>query len=370
MLRITGGMLGLGLVAAACGGSDSTAPATTADAAATTGTTARPAGVDYSKLTGTLNASGATFPKAYYDEAIAAFKEKAKGVTVNYGGGGSGKGRQDLADQIVDWAGTDGTVAEADKAKYKGGEFFYFPTVVAPITMAYNLDSVDKLQLSPSTIAKIYQRDVKSWDDAVIAADNPGVKLPATPIVVARRSDSSGTTSNFTAFLDKAVGTGGDGTWKLKSGSTIEWPADAQAGEGNGGVSKIVKDTKGAIGYVDLSDAKAAGLKFATVKNKSGKFVAPTLEATSAAAAGVGVKPDLTFSLAWADGEAAYPIAAQTWIIVYKKQADKVKGEATKAFLQFLLTDGQTIAPELDFGPLPKDLLAKAVAQLDQLQIG
>jgi phosphate transport system substrate-binding protein len=389
-VRLAGGLLTIGLIAG-CGSSKTAATVTTTTAkagttvaaaattvaaaattavAATAAKPAAPAAMDLSTMTGTLNASGATFPKAFYDEAIAAFKTKAKGITINYGGGGSGKGRQDLADQVTDWAGSDGTVAEADKAKYKGGEFLYFPTVVAPITLSYNLDGVDKLQLSAGTVAKIYQREIKSWDDAAIAADNPGVKLPATPIVAAHRSDSSGTTSNFTSFLDKAVGTGGDGSWKLKAGSTVEWPADTQGGDGNGGVAKIVKDTKGAIGYVDLSDAKAAGLKFATVKNKAGKFVAPTLEATSAAAAGATIKPDLTFSLAWADGDAAYPIAAQTWIIVYKKQADKTKGEATKAFIQYVLTDGQTLAPKLDFGPLPKDLAAKAIAQLDQIQLG
>ena len=376
--RTAGTLLAGALVVAACGSSkssDATSTTIKAGAATTTASAATTAAAITTtkaelKLSATLNASGATFPKAYYDEAIASFKEKAKGVTINYGGGGSGKGRQDLADQVVDWAGSDGTVADADKPKYKGGEFLYFPTVIAPITLSYNIDGVDKLQLSPATVAKIFQRDIKRWDDAAIAADNPGVKLPATPIVAAHRSDSSGTTSNFTAFLDKSVGTGGDGTWKLKSGSTVEWPADTQGGEGNGGVAKIVKDTKGAIGYIDLSDAKAAGLKFAQVKNKAGKFVAPTLEATSAAAAGATVKPDLTFSLAWADGDASYPIAAQTWVIAYKKQTDKAKADALKAFLQYVLTDGQILAPKLDFAPLSKDLAAKTIAQLEQLQIG
>lgn len=378
---LVGGLLAV--VLAACGSSDSGgSSATTAAAGATTtaastgttagggaATTAKPADTTAKSATdlkATLNASGATFPKAFYGEAIASFQDENKGVTINYGGGGSGKGRQDLADQIVDWAGTDSPVPEADKAKFKGGEVLHFPTVVAPITVSYNLD-VDKLQLSAETVAKIFSLQIKSWDDAAIAADNPGVKLPATPIVVAVRSDSSGTTDNFTKFLDRS--SGASGVWTLKSGSKVEWPAGVQAGEGNGGVAKIVADNKGAIGYVDLSDATAAKLKFAAVKNKAGKFVEPTLEGASAAAEGAEIKADLTYSLPWADGEKSYPITAQTWIIVYKKQTDKAKAEATKAFLRYVLTDGQELAPDVTFAPLPKGLDDKALAQLDMIEI-
>ena len=137
---------------------------------------------------------------------------------------------------------------------------------------------VDKLQLSPDTIAKIFQRQIKKWNDAAIAADNPGVTLPDTDIVVAHRSDSSGTTDNFTKFLDRPSGAGGSGVWTLKSGSTVEWPTDTQAGNGNAGVAQIIQGTTGAIGYVDLADAKSLDLKFASVKNKAGKFVEPTLD--------------------------------------------------------------------------------------------
>jgi phosphate transport system substrate-binding protein len=371
-------VLVVSMAAAACGSSKkTTSPATTVAATATTtaggavttvattvaATTVAPA----ADLKATLNSSGATFPKAFYDEAIAAFGEKNKGVTINYGGGGSGKGRQDLADQLVDWAGSDSPIADADKAKFKGGDVLYFPTVVAPITVSYNLDGVDKLQLSPDTIAKIFQLQVKTWDAPEIAADNAGVKLPSTPIVVAVRSDSSGTTDNFTKFLNASAGAAG--TWTLKSGSKVEWPAGVQAAEGNGGVAKLVKDNKGAIGYVDLSDAKAAGLKFALVKNAAGKFIAADLAGASAAAEGADVKADLTYFAGWAKGDAAYPIAAQTWVIVYKKQTDKAKGAAVKAFINYVLTDGQKLAPTINFGPLPKALADKAIAQLASIEL-
>ena len=313
-------------------------------------------------LKATLNASGSTLAKPYLEEAAAAFNEKNKGVQINYAGGGSGKGRTDFSDQVTDFGASDSPFKDEDKAKVKGGEFFYFPFVLAPITVSYNLDGVSKLQLTPATIAKIFQRDVKVWNDPAIAADNPGVTLPATAITVAHRSDGSGTTQNFTEFLNKAVG--GDGTWKLKSGSTVEWPADTQGAEGNSGVAKIVKDTKGGIGYVDYSDAKANGLKFASVQNKAGKFVEATLAGASAAAAGAEIKADLTFSSTWATGDAAYPIAAQAFLLVYKNQPDKAKGEALKAFIQYALTDGQTLAAKVDYAALPKSVADKAVAQL------
>jgi phosphate transport system substrate-binding protein len=378
------GFVALSLVVGACGSSTKATPAadtaTTAVGTATTAKSAEPtaaAGATTAKAgaamgplkAATLNASGATFPKAFYEAVIADFTKDNKEVKINYGGGGSGKGRTDLADQITDWAGSDGTVKEEDKAKFKGGEFLYFPTVVAPITVSYNADGVDKLNLTPTVLAKIFQAEITKWNDPAIAADNAGVKLPDAAIVVVHRSDGSGTTENFTKFLDASVGSKGDGTWKLKSGSTVEWPVSTTAAEGNGGVAKAIKDTKGAIGYVDLSDAKATGLKFASIQNQDKKFVEPTLEGASAAAEGAEIKPDLTFFAGWAKGEKAYPIAAQTWIIVYKKQTDKAKGEATKAFIKYVLTDGQETAKDVDFAPLPKGLDEKAIAQLAMIEI-
>jgi phosphate transport system substrate-binding protein len=322
-----------------------------------------------SSLKATLNASGATFPKAFYEEAMAEFKGQAAGVTINYAGGGSGKGRQDLADQIVDFAGTDSPIKAEDMAKFKGGEVLYFPTVVAPITVSYNLAGVSDLKLGCPTVAKIFQGEITNWNDPAIAAENSGAKLPSQAITIAVRSDSSGTTDNFSKFLDKGCGSGGDGTWKKKTGSTIEWPAGATAGNGNSGVAQIVKSTQGAIGYVDLSDARASGLSFASVKNKDGRYMAPTVAAATAAAAGATVAADLTYSAVWASGPGAYPITAQTWIVAYKNQTDKAKGEALQAWLTYVLTDGQSLAPDVDFGPLPKDIASKAQKQVAQLHL-
>jgi phosphate transport system substrate-binding protein len=157
--------------------------------------------------------------------------------------------------------------------------------------------------------------------------------------------------------------------WKLKSGATVEWPADTQAGNGNPGVAQIVKSTPGAIGYVDLSDAKASGLKFASVKNQGGKFIEPTADSASAAGDGIDVKDNLLFSALNAKGDTSYPITYQSWVIVYAKQADKAKGAALKAYLKYLLGDGQKFLKDLDFAPLPKSLRDKAMKQLDKIAV-
>jgi phosphate transport system substrate-binding protein len=313
----------------------------------------------------TLNASGATFPQPYYEEVIGAFKAKESGVTINYAGGGSGKGRQDFSDQVVDFAGSDGLFKPEDTANIKGGDFFYFPTVAAPVTVSYNLKGVKGLRLSADTIGKIFQGQIKTWDDPAIKADNPKAKLPSTAITVVHRSDGSGTTENFTKYLAAAA----PGVWTLGSGSTVSWGSDTQAGQGNAGVGQVVKSTDGAIGYVDYADAKALKLQFASIKNKDGKYVAPSTKATSAAVSKVEIKTDLTYNPLNAAGGGAYPIAAPTWLLVYKNQTDKAKGDAIKAFLNFVYGEGQKIAPSADYAPLPKNLLDKAKAQIKQITV-
>ena len=327
-------------------------------------TTDKPAPGGESGGAATLDASGSSFQKAFQEVAIEAYKKANPSVKVNYGAGGSGKGRQDFADQVVDYACSDAPYKDADLAKVKGGEFLYEPMLLGAITLSYNVAGVDKLQLSAETIAKIFQRDVKKWSDPAIAADNPGAKLPDDDIVVAHRSDGSGTTEQFTKYLDAAAG----GVWKLKSGSTVEWGADTQAGNGNGGVAQIVKSTKGAIGYVDLPDAKASGLKFAAIKNQAGKFVEPTAQSASAAGEGIDVKDNLTFVSVNAKGDAAYPITAPSWCMVYVKPV-KGKAAALKAYFKFMLTDGQKLLPDIDFAALPKTLQDRALAQLDKIQV-
>ncbi len=340
------------LAGTACGDSDPAAVPTSAP------------GVQEPRISATLNASGATFPKGFYEVVIAGYRSVQPGVTVNYAGGGSGQGRQNLQDGVVDFAGSDGLVRDEDKPKYKG-EFLYIPTVAAPITVSYNLPDARDLTLDAETIARIFQRQVTTWDDPAIAALNPGVRLPARAITVARRSDGSGTTENFTKYLAAAA----PGTWTLRSGSTVEWPPDTQAGNGNQGVAQIVKSTEGAIGYVDLSDAKASGLQFAKVRNKAGRVAEATLSGTTAAVEAAQVNADLTYNPLNADGADAYPIAAPTWILVYRNQTDRAKGDAVKSFLRYLLTEGQNLAADVDYAPLPPSLRQRALAAVDSIVV-
>ncbi len=362
LVRLLAALFAIALVAGACGGNND--PKTSDSGADASADTAGKGGADEPALTATLNASGATFPQAFYEEVIGAYNEVQPKVTINYGGGGSGKGRQELQDQVVDFAGSDGIVKPEDVPKFKG-EFVYIPTVSAPITVSYNLDGVKDLQLDADSIAKIFQRQITTWDDAALKGLNPSAKLPSTPITVVHRSDGSGTTENFTKYLVAAA----PSTWTLKSGSTVEWPADTQAGNGNSGVASTVKSTAGAIGYVDLSDAKASKLQLAQLKNAAGKFVAPTVDGASAALEGATVAADLTYNPLNAPGDKAYPIAAPTWILVYANQTDKAKADAIKSFLRFLLTDGQDLAKDVDYAPLSVSLREKALAQLDKIKV-
>jgi phosphate transport system substrate-binding protein len=315
----------------------------------------------YSGLAGSLKATGASFPDAYYQEVISAFKDVAPDLTITYNATGSGTGKKDFGANLNDFAGTDSLVKDTDGPA--AGSFLYVPTVAAPITVSYNLNGVDKLRLSPQTLAKIFQRDIKTWNDPAIAADNSGVTLPNKPITVAHRSDGSGTTSNFTRYLNAAA----KDVWKLGSGDTVKWPTDTQGGEKNTGVATLIKNGDGTIGYVDLSDAKASGLKFASIKNKEGTFVAPTLDGSKAALAGATVKDDNSYDPLNAAGPGAYPITSPTFILVRTKYDDAKKAEAVKGFLTYLLNDGTKLAEEVNFAPLPDALKTRALAQLDKI---
>jgi phosphate transport system substrate-binding protein len=350
--RVLVGVAAAALALAGCGGNDDDGDTGTDTGAGTS---------EYANLSGELKASGASFPDAYYQEVISAFKEAAPNVTVNYNSTGSGTGKKEFGQGLTDFAGTDSLVKDTDGVA--AGSFLYVPTVAAPITVSYNLSGVDKLQLSPDTLAKIFQTDIKKWNDAAIAADNPGVTLPDKTITVAHRSDGSGTTSNFTKYLKAA-----SPAWKLDSGDTVAWPSTTQGGEKNTGVAQIIKDVDGGIGYVDLSDAKETGLTFAAIKNKDGQFVQPTLEGTTAGLEGAQVADDLSYNPLDAAGAAAYPITAPTFILVKTKYDDPAKKELVKSFLTYLLNDGQDLAQEIDYAPLPDSLKTKALAQLDKIQ--
>ena len=235
--------------------------------------------------------------------------------------------------------------------------------MIGPITVSYNLSGVSNLKLTGPVIAQLFDGSITSWNNSAIAALNPGVKLPSTAVTVARRSDSSGTTQNFSEFLVKSA----PGVWKLGSSSTVNWPAASRGGNGNGGVASIIKSTPGAIGYVDYADAKASGLVFASVKNQAGDYVAPSTTSASAAASQATVAPDLTFSAIWAPGAASYPITYQSWDLVYEAQSSSTTAANLKGYIGYLLGDGQKLLPELNYAPLPSNIDQMAMAQLSKI---
>ena len=361
-VRIYGGatagaaLVAMALSLAACSSSSSSGGATSSSSPSS-------GGGSTAKLSGTLNGSGSTLQLVYQQAAIQAFKSIQPGLTVNYGGGGSGKGRTDLASGVVNYAGSDSPIPAKEQANFKGKTVLYFPDVIAPVTVSYNLSGVSKLQLSAPVIADIFQAKITKWNDPKIAADNPGVTLPSTPITIAHRSDSSGTTQNFSQFLVDATGDG----WTLGTSSTINWPANSRGGNGNGGVAQIIKSTPGAIGYVDYADAKASGLVFAAIKNKAGEYVLPSISAASAAASQVTVKPDLTFSAIWAPGASSYPITAQSWVLVYQAQSSSQTTKNLQGWVGYLVGDGQKLLPTLGFAPLPSNIDQMAKAQISKI---
>jgi len=345
------------LAVGACGGNGTQAPAAdTAPAGGGTGAAGN--------LSGTLNGSGSTFQLTFQQAAIQSFKSIEPHMTVNYSGVGSGTGRTNLAAGTTNFGGSDSPIPASEEANFHGKTVLYFPILIGPITMSYNLSGVSDLKLTPEVIAGIFSGKITNWNNSAIAADNPGAHLPSEPITLAVRSDSSGTTQNFTLFLQQAAGS----AWTLGSSSTIKWPAAAHAGAGNGGVAQIIKSTPGAIGYVDYSDAKASGLTFASVKNADGNFVAPSTQAASASAAGVTVAPDLTFHAVWGKGAAAYPITYQTWVLAYEQQPNANAANMLKAYIGYLLGDGQQLLDQLGYAPLPSSIQTKAKAQIDMIK--
>jgi phosphate transport system substrate-binding protein len=312
----------------------------------------------------TINGSGATFPKLFYEEAIAELEEIDASIVVNYNAVGSGQGKKDLAAETSDWAGSDSTVKESELGQFPR-PFLYFPTVAAPITVSYNLPAVPELKLSQDTLAAVFVGEIKRWDDERIRVDNPEADLPSSPITVAVRSDGSGTTSNFSKYLATAA----PSVFTLTAGDTVQWP-NAQAARGNAGVAHLIQDTPGSIGYVDYSDAVPSGLTFAAIRNQAGNFTLPTLENASAALAGAEINEDLTYDPLDAAGESAYPITAPTYVLVYETYPSETIVADVTTWLEYVLTDGQDVAAVVNFARLPEELQARALDQLSRITVG
>jgi len=351
----TAGVLALGV--SACGSSSDNS--SSSSTAASTG--------GGSSVTATLNGSGSTFAAPIYQQLGSELK--GKGLTINYQPVGSGQGISDLTNKSTVFAGSDPPMKDEEvAAAKKNGAPVHVPTAFGAITVSYNLDGVKSgLKLDGPTIANIFLGKIKKWNDPAIAGMNPGVSLPSSAITVVHRSDESGTTKGFTGFLQNS-----SPEWKSKVGSdkTVKWPTGTGA-KGNDGVAAAVKQTPGAVGYVEQAYALQNNFTFADVKNSAGKFVSPTIPSVTAAGSGVTIPPDLRFTLGDSKDPASYPISSQTFIVVYK---DPCKAGATKdqakglvSFLDYVLGPGQDTIKKLSYAPLPSDVDSKAKAAVQTL---
>jgi phosphate transport system substrate-binding protein len=341
---LAAGVLALGV--AACGGSDDNT-----DSSASTNAT--------------LNGAGSTFAAPIYQQV--ASELKGRGITENYQSVGSGAGVSQFTAGTTDFAGSDPALKDVEVSALKKGTPIEAPIAFGAITVSYNLPGIKSgLKLDGKTVADIYLGKIKKWNDPAIAGQNSGLKLPSTNITVVHRSDSSGTTKGFTDFLSRY-----SPEWKSKVGvdKDVKWPTGT-GGKGNEGVAAAVKQTEGAIGYVEQAYALQNGFTFADVKNKAGQYIAPTLESTSAAGDGIDIPSDLRINVIDSPNPKAYPITSQTFAITYddpcKAGLDKTKAQGLKKFLSFLIgSQGQDTIQKLSYAKIPSSLDQKVQSAID-----
>ena len=304
-----------------------------------------------------LTGAGATFPYPLYSKWFDSYAAKT-GVKINYQPIGSGGGIRQLSEQTVDFGASDAPMKDDELAKAKGGAILHYPMTLGAVVITYNLPEVKRpLRLTGDVIADIYAGKITKWNDSRIAALNPGVALPGTDILVVHRSDGSGTSFIFTDYLSTVSPTWASGPGR---GKEVQWPTGLGA-KGNDGVAGQVSQMAGAIGYVELAYANQNKLAVAQLRNAAGRFVAPSTQSVTAAAAGVAKKlpanTDYRISIVNAPGKDAYPISSFTWILVYQNMADAAKAKKLNDFIRWAIHDGQAMAPALDYAPLPSNVV-------------
>lgn len=316
---------------------------------------------------GTINGAGSTFAAPIYQQWGSTLK--GRGLTVNFNAVGSGAGIAQLQSGTVQFAGSDPAMKPSEIQQAKG-PVEQFPIGFGAVTVSYNLSGVKSgIHLDGKTVADIFMGKIKTWDDPAIKALNPGMSLPSTNITVVHRSDSSGTTAAFTTYLSA-----NSPAWTQAAGQPdkiVKWPTGTGA-KGNSGVAAAVHQTDGAVGYVEQAYALQNGFTYAALKNSSGKFIPPTLPATSAAAQGIHVPTNLAISTINSPNPAAYPIVSQTFLIAYKDMCkaglSQSQASSVKKFFTYGLGEGQGVLQKLFYAPLPTSLLSKAKAQLQDFQ--
>ncbi|HEY5768147.1 MAG TPA: phosphate ABC transporter substrate-binding protein PstS [Candidatus Udaeobacter sp.] len=312
----------------------------------------------------TINGAGATFPYPIYSKWFDEYAKVDPSARFNYQSIGSGGGQKQILAQTVDFGASDGPMSDENLAKAPG-KLLHIPTVAGADVVAYNLPGNPALKFDADTIAGIFLGNIKKWNDPKITALNAGVSLPDKDIVVVHRSDGSGTTYIWTDYLSKI-----SPEWKSKVGTntSVNWPTGI-GGKGNEGVAGQIKQTPGALGYVDLIYAIQNKMPYADIKNSAGSFVKPTLESITAAMATAQIPDDFRFSITNAPGENAYPIAGATWLLVYQQQKDATKGKKLVEFLKWAQKEGEKMAKDLDYAPLPEDLQQRVLKRIDEIKM-
>jgi phosphate transport system substrate-binding protein len=316
-----------------------------------------------------LTGAGATFPNPVYTKWFDTYN-KQTGVQINYQSIGSGGGIRQFTEGTVDFGASDGPMTD-EQMQAIGGKVLHVPTVLGAVVLTYNLPGLGstKLKFDGSSIAAIYLGTITKWNDRQIASLNPGVKLPDADIIVVHRSDGSGTSYIFTDYLSKV-----SAEWKQKVGkaTSVNWPTGL-GGKGNEGVTQQVKQTEGALGYVELIYALSNDLPYANVKNAAGSFIEPSLSSVTAAAGSAKFEKNTDFrvSITNAPGAEAYPISSFTWLLIRPDIKDPAKGKAIRDFLAWMITpEAQAMAANLHYAPLPTPVVSLVQARLPTLKAG
>jgi phosphate transport system substrate-binding protein len=313
-----------------------------------------------------LTGAGATFPAPLYSKWFDVFHEHAPDVVINYQAIGSGAGIATITAGTVDFGASDGPMSDEQLAALKT-PVLQLPTVLGAVVVTFNVNHIDRLRFDGETLAGIFLGKITNWRDPAIVRLN-SVPLPDAPITTVHRADGSGTTYVFADYLSKVSA---DWQTEVGRGTSIHWPSGL-AGTGNGGVADLVKQTENSIGYVELVYSVQHELPYAAVLNRAGNFVLPSLATvTAAAAAAVGqMPPDFRVSITDAKAADAYPISSFTWLLVPTRISDTEKGKALKKLVEWILTDGQALAPALLYAPVPPSIVAMEREALGKIQIG
>ena len=317
--------------------------------------------------TAQINGAGATFPNPIYSKWFDEYNKLHPNVRINYQSLGSGAGIQQVTAQTVFFGATDGPMSN-EQLLAAPGKLFHFPTVLGAVVPVYNIPNVKAdLKFNGSLLADIYLGKIKKWNDPAIVKLNAGVMLPATDITVVHRSDGSGTTYIWADYLAKV-----SPEWKTKVGvgTSPNWPAGI-GGKGNEGVSGLVSQTPGSIGYVELIYALQTRISYGSVQNMAGEFVKASVESVTAAASEAAAKmpADFRVSITNAPGKTTYPISSFTWLLLYENPKDKAQAKVMVDFVKWALADGQKLAAALGYAPLPAEVVKLELAQLAKIKV-